>query len=259
MSFENKIVIVTGAAAGIGKATAKKFAGQGASVIVADLNGDGAAAVVDEIRADGGRAISMTANCGVQEDVQRVVAEAVAQFGGIDVLVNNAAAQEYGGVEEMDLESWESVLRDTLTGPFLMAKFSAAHLRERGGGAIVNIGSVLGVSAVPGAIAYSTSKHGIVGLTRCLALDLGDGGIRVNCICPGVIDTPRVQKEAQRQPDPDKVIRDFGAATPLKRIGQPEEIADTILYLCSDRSSYITGGVYLVDGGMMAALPGALG
>lgn len=259
MSFQNKIAVVTGAAAGIGAATARLFAREGAAVAVADLNADGAVEIADEITRTGGRAVPLTADCGVLVDVEHIVEGTVQKFGGIDFLINNAASQVYGTVEETELETWERVLRDNLTAPYLLAKYSLPHMRGRGGGAIVNIGSVLSVCAAPGAFAYVTTKHGVLGLTRSLAVDLAVDGIRVNCICPGVIDTPRVQREAQRQPDPDKVIRDFGKTKPLKRIGRPEEIADMVSYLCSEQASFITGGIYFADGGMSAALPGSLG
>jgi NAD(P)-dependent dehydrogenase (short-subunit alcohol dehydrogenase family) len=254
MKLAGKVAVVTGAASGIGRATALLFAAEGAAVVAADLNETGGAAVVAAIRERGGRAESVRANVAEAADVRAMIDRAVGAFGGLDVLFNNAGIAAFKGVEETTEEEWDRVLGVNLRGVWLGIKHAAPAMRARGGGSIINTASVHGMATQSGIAAYAASKHGVIGLTRAAALDLAKDKIRVNCIQPGAIDTPLMRANMSAVGDEEEEVRKIGAAEPIGRVGQPEEIAQMALWLASDDSSFATGAPFAVDGGLLAKL-----
>jgi NAD(P)-dependent dehydrogenase (short-subunit alcohol dehydrogenase family) len=244
--FDGQVVLITGGASGIGLAAARAFAREGAGVVVADTKGaEGAAA---DIRAGGGRA------CAIRTDVtdfaacQAMVAHAVETFGGLHIAVNNAGVpSDIGGeFEDFTIDNWNRLMAVNVTGVFLSMKAEAPALKAYGGTAIVNTASVASVVAQPGMAAYVASKHAVAGLTKAAALDFIRHGIRVNAVCPGIIDTPML---AGATSNPD-IVAAMEAAVPIGRMGRPEEIAETILFLASDAASYMVGALLPADGGV---------
>jgi NAD(P)-dependent dehydrogenase (short-subunit alcohol dehydrogenase family) len=247
--LEGKSALVTGAASGIGRATALAFAREGARVVLADVDeegGDGAAAA---ITAAGGEARFVRIDVTQEGDVAALVQEAISAFGRLDCAVNNAGITgPMGPVQSVALADFERVLAINLTGVFLCMKHEIAAMTESGG-AIVNMASGSGFIATPALSAYCASKHGILGLTKTAAVENARTGIRVNAICPGTIDTPMLQAAMARDPQVKSMIL---TGQPSGRLGNPEEIAEAAVWLCSDRASYVTGESMLVDGGAIA-------
>ncbi len=249
--FAGRVVLITGAgaAAGIGAATARAFAARGVSVALADRDGAAARASADAILADGGLARAYTLDVTDPAQVEAVVAAVEAEMGPVAVLVNNAGIGERTGFLDLTLEAWRQVMEVNLTGAFLCAQAVARRMVARGaGGAIVNVASVAGLTAVPGRAAYIASKHGLVGLTRALALDLGGAGIRVNAVAPGSVETPLTAALLARPGAREATARRH----PLGRHGQPDEIARAIAFLASDEAGFITGASLPVDGGFLS-------
>ncbi|HWQ14127.1 MAG TPA: glucose 1-dehydrogenase [Roseiflexaceae bacterium] len=255
MELQGKVAVVTGAARGIGAAVARVFAREGAAVVIVDLDGAAARAVADEIGGAGGRALAVQADVSRAADAQRIAMETVAAFGGIDVLVNNAGIQTYGTVETMPEEEWDRTLNVNLKSVFLVSKYAVPEIRRRGGGAIVNIASVQALATQPAVSAYAASKGGIVSMTRSMALDFAADNIRVNCVCPGSVDTPMLRWAADLfgGGDAEGAVRAWGKLHALGRVARAEEIAEVVLFLASPRSSFCTGAAYLADGGMLAS------
>jgi NAD(P)-dependent dehydrogenase (short-subunit alcohol dehydrogenase family) len=254
--FDNKVALVTGGAMGIGLATAKKFAELGAKVAILDRDaraGEEAAKAVSSI----GRGV-MFLECDVSEEagVARNINAVGEQFGGIDVLVSNAGIQRYGDVLGTSEELWNEVMDVNLKGCFHVAKAALPLMIPRGGGAIVVLASVQAFTAVGNSAAYVTAKHALLGLVRAMSLDYAAKNIRVNCVCPGAIDTPMLRWAASLDAHPEKVIETCNRMHPLGRIGRPEEVANAIAFLASDWASFITGAALLVDGGMLTPTGG---
>ena len=254
--LKGKVAVVTGGAMGIGEATARKLAGEGVAIAIFDLNREAGAKTAAEI-SSGGRACDFLAcNVSNASEVASAVDAVVAKHGGIDILVSNAAIQDYGDVVTTTEEAWDKLMDVNLKGCFLAAKFAVPHMLKRENAAIVVVGSVQSMTAIGNSVAYVTSKHGLLGLTRALALDYAQKGIRVNCICPGSIDTPMLRWAASLDPDPENVIRTCGRMHAMGRIGRTEEVANAIVYLASPLASFITGAALVVDGGMLVPAGG---
>jgi 3-oxoacyl-[acyl-carrier protein] reductase len=245
-SIEGKVALVTGAASGIGRATAQLFADEGAAVVVTDVNAEGVKTVAAEIEAAGRTAGGWTLDVADPERIQCVVREAVERFGEIDILVNNAGAS-FGSpiLAEGFVEAWTRALEVNVTGQMHLIRACLPHLMRNGEGRIVNIASTEGLGATAFASPYTASKHGVVGLTRALAVELGAQGVTVNCVCPGPIRT------GMTAPIPEDAKRKFARRrVPLRRYGEPEEVAHATLSLVLPAASYINGAVLTVDGGL---------
>ncbi len=245
--LKEKVTIVTGGASGIGRATAILFAREGARVVVADRDPTGGQETVRMIEGEGGQAIFVQTDVSRAEDVQRMVKETVSTYGRLDVLFNNAGIGETARVTEASVEHWDKVLAVNLRSVFLGCKYAIPEMVKVGGGSIINNASILAEVGFSNAPAYSASKHGVGGLTQTVALDHAAEGIRANTVCPGFIRTPMVTEGL----DPE--TRDYIAGLhPLGRMGEPEEVAEAVLFLASDRSSFVTGTCLFVDGGYTA-------
>ncbi len=253
---EGKAVIVTGGALGIGRGIVEGFAREGAQVAIADVDRAAADTLARAIGAAGGRAIATIGDVSSAADAERMVSETIDAFGRLDILVNNAGIQPMGWyhpVDEMPEEVWDRIIDVNLKGAFLMSRAAIPRIRAQGGGAIVNIASVQGLQSMPGVPAYAASKGGLLSLTRNMALDYARQGIRVTAICPGTIDSEMVRTSARAEGgDLQENLRRYGDFHPVGRIGRPEDIAEAVLFLASEKASFITGEYLCVDGGFMA-------
>jgi NAD(P)-dependent dehydrogenase (short-subunit alcohol dehydrogenase family) len=248
----DQVAIVTGGARGIGGATARRLAEEGARVLVVDVDGDEAVRNVERIRSDGGQAEALTADVGELAGVQAMVARAVELWDRLTIVINNAYSGGLrGDAVSVAEEAWDRAFDVGLKSMFRAAKFAVPHMQAAGGGTMVNIASVHGLLVAPGWCVYETVKPAVIGLTRQLAAEYGPSGIRVNAICPGHIVTER--GEAQWQAHPDG-LRFFEQQYPLRRTGKPVDIANAVVFLCSDEASFITGHTLVVDGGMTIQL-----
>ena len=248
--LENKVAIITGAGQGLGQSTAHRFAAEGAKVVVADLNQETARETAIAIAADGGEAIHVVGDISQAQDAERLARATVERYGSIDILVNNAAI--FGSVEhiaEIDEQVWDDVMRVNLKGPFLCSKYVIPYMQRQGKGSIVCVSSVSGVAGNENQAHYNTSKHGLIGLARCIAQDCGSDGIRANIVCPTGMNTPMMANT------PRENVAAYAAMTMFTRFAEPEEVANAILFLASDEASYITGAVLMVDGGVTANQP----
>lgn len=247
--LDGRVALITGAASGIGEATAKRCAQEGAAVVVVDINGDGADRVVAEIRAAGGRASAFRADVAVPDAIEAMVRHAVEVFGRLDILHNNAASGDPGFISDITLEQWNRTLAVNLTAQFLATKYALPQMIEQGGGVIVNMSSAAGVSAEHGLSAYAAAKAGVISLTRSTAIEYARHNIRANCIVPGAIATPPTMAlSAVLEGARERIER----ACPQRRMGRAEEVANLVLFLASDEASFINGAAYLIDGGAMA-------
>ncbi|WP_129790814.1 SDR family oxidoreductase [Sphingosinicella sp. CPCC 101087] len=246
----NKVAIVTGASSGIGHATAKLFAREGARLVLAGRRQAALDGLVREIEAEGGQAVALAGDVKDEEHARALVERAVDLFGGLDVAFNNAGGTgAMGPVPEMPFAEWRDTLDTNLTSAFLGAKYQIPAMIQRGGGSLIFTSSFVGYSVgMPGMAAYAASKAGLIGLTKVLAAELGPKGIRANAILPGGTDTPAsITNAADATPD---VLAFVEALHALKRMARPEEIAQSVLHLASDASSFVTGTAFLVDGGV---------
>lgn len=253
MWLQNKVAVVTGAANGIGRATAGRFAAEGARVVLADMNEPELEAATQEIHEAGGDARAYACDVSRESDVVSLLAFAAETYGGLDTLFNNAGIEQPITPSESVSEAlFDKVLGVNLKGTFFGCKHAVPYLRERGGGTIVNNSSVSAFANVGGNVAYAASKGAIMSLTRVLAIEYARENIRVNAICPGVIDTGMNRRNLDLSAEPETVQSRWLNATPLGRMGTPEEVAQTVLYLASSQSSFTTGVGLLIDGGRVA-------
>ncbi|MBI3304079.1 MAG: SDR family oxidoreductase [Deltaproteobacteria bacterium] len=247
---DGKIALVTGGGSGIGRATALAFAREGAKVVVADVVIEGGEETVRLIKAAAGEAAFVKADMAKAVEAEAMVNKAVATYGRLDCAHNNAGIEgAMGTTADYTEENWERVIRVNLTGVWLCMKYEISQMLKQGGGAIVNTASDAGLLGVPQMPAYVASKHGVVGLTKTAALEYAKSGIRVNAVCPGVIQTPMVERVTSRRPG---MVERMVAAEPIGRMGRPEEIAEAVVWLCSDAASFVTGHAMAVDGGAVA-------
>ncbi len=252
MRFKNKVVLVTGASLGIGRAAADAFAREAAHVGLISSDPKRGEEAAQRLRGEGRDARFLRADVSIEADVEAAIGEALAIWGRVDVLVNNAGIYAQGNVLETVRADWESILATNLTGSFLTTRYAAAAMVRQGGGAIVNVSSEAGLVGIRGQVAYNVSKAGMIALTKSCAVDLAEHGVRVNCVCPGTTDTPLVQAAIARSADPAAARRNLERIRPLDRLGTPEEIATAILYLAADEAAYVTGAILSVDGGYTA-------
>ena len=250
--LQDKIALVTGAASGIGRATSLVMAREGARVVVSDIDAEGAEATLSAIKELGGQGIFIHADVSNAEDVQALVAGAVETYGRLDCAYNNAGIEGFmeGRLHEYPEEIWDRLIDINLKGVWLCLKYEIPRMLEQGGGAIVNTASAAGLVGSRRLSAYVASKHAVVGLTKAAALEYAKDGIRVNAVCPGIIDTPMVRRlNAGRKADDEEP---HIVATAVGRLGAPEEIAESVAWLCSDAASLVTGAAMAVDGGFTA-------
>ena len=249
MRLSNRIALITGAASGIGRATAEMFVKEGAKVIIADINSDGAAAVAASL---GASAIAVAGDVSKPADAAAMVEVAGRSFGRLDVLVNNAGFGRLGTVETTDIADWQAVLDVNLNGVFLCSRYAVPLLRSGGGGSIINLASTISVVGIPNRAAYVAAKGAVAALTRAMAIDHAKDGIRVNSIAPGVINSAYYDAMLKEVADPDAFIKGLNARSPVNRMGTSKEIASAIVFLASDESSFATGSMMTIDGGYTA-------
>lgn len=244
--LQDSVAVVTGGGSGIGRATAQRLAAEGAAVVVADLDNERATTVVAEIEEAGGEARFVETDVATESDVETMVETAVEEYGGLDVAVNNAGVEgAIAPTNDQSVTDWEQVIAVNLRGVFLGVRAEIPAMLEDGGGAIVNTSSLAGLNGLRGGSPYAASKHGVLGLTKSAATEFGSDGIRVNAVCPGVIETPMLDRTREESSQLDQAA----AISPMQRAGEPGEVADTVVWLCSREASYITGESIAVDGG----------
>lgn len=254
--LSGKVAVITGAAQGIGRGIAELFAREGASLVLADTNSDAGRTVAQQLAAAGafGELLFRRCDVGHPSQVRGLIESAIRDLGRLDIVINNAGYAVYKGVEETTEEEWDRVVGVNFSALFYAIKYAAPHLRKAHG-AVVNIASVRALATTPDIFAYSATKAGVIGLTRAAALDLAPD-VRVNCILPGAVDTPLHRENVAAAGDLEAGMRRIREGIPMKRHGQPLDIAQAALFLCTDASSWVTGASYVVDGGLSCVISG---
>ena len=251
--FNTKVAVVTGAASGIGRATALAFAREGANVVVSDVATQGGEETVRLIKEAGGEATFVKCDVSQAEEVKALVTKAVDTYGRLDYDINIAGIEGTPApTADYPEDVWSKVIGINLTGPYLCMKYAIPQMLTQGAGVIVNMASILGVVGFATAGAYAAAKHGLVGLTKVAALEYATQGIRVNAVCPGFIETPMVMERGLAAGSHPEVYQQIAALHPMKRLGKPEEIAAGVVWLCSEAASFVTGQTLIVDGGYTA-------
>tara|TARA_R110002049_G_scaffold150602_5_gene313736 strand:+ start:8690 stop:9448 length:759 start_codon:yes stop_codon:yes gene_type:complete len=245
--FSDKVALVTGGASGIGRACIEAFAAGGAKVVVADLNEAQGEALVAQLQADGVQAKFVAADVAAHEDVAAMVQSTLSQFGALHFAVNNAGVEGVrSAIAETDLDDWHRVININLNGVFYCMREEVPAILQSGGGAIVNMSSIMGSVSTPGISPYVAAKHAVLGLTKTAAQEYSAQGVRVNAVCPGFIETPLVLKHLTEEMRAQAL-----AMHPIGHLGKAEEVADTVTFLCSQQASFVTGSAYSVDGGYL--------
>src|ERR1700676_1444216 len=250
--LEGQTALITGGGTGIGRAIALAFSREGANVAVAGRRSEKLQSVVREVQEAGGQGLAVAGDVTKAGDTERAGRETVERFGQLNVLVNNAGALHVSSIEGIPEQEWDRLMLVNLKGPFLMSRAALPEFRKAGGGAIVNIGSVLGLVAMKNRAAYCTSKGGVTMLTKAMALDHAHEGVRVNCICPAVVETPLVRELFGAGAEGEAARKARIAQIPAGRMGRPEDVAEMAVYLASQESSWVTGVVIPLDGGLSA-------
>lgn len=252
-TFTGKVAVITGASSGIGRATALGAAREGASIVVADMNAEGGNETVNLVKEMGAEALFVEADVTDVASVDGLMAQTLDRFGTVDLAFNNAGiAGAFGETHTYEKAAWDTVIAVNLSGVFNCLKAELAVMRERGAGAVVNTASILGLVGFANTPAYTAAKHGVVGLTQVAALENAGHGIRVNAVCPGFIETPMVMDGPLKARENPEALESIEDSTPAGRLGQPEEIAEAVLWLWSDRASYMNGHALAVDGAYTA-------
>jgi NAD(P)-dependent dehydrogenase (short-subunit alcohol dehydrogenase family) len=251
-TLTNKVALITGGASGIGRATAVLFAQEGAAVAIIDVNAEQGQSAVAEIESAGGKAIFIRCDVTRAEDCRAAVEETASTFGGLHILFNNAGIIRRADVLGTTEDEWDRVMAVNVKSIFLMSKYAIPHMEKAGGGAIINTSSGWGLKGGGNAVSYCASKGAVTNMTRAMAIDHGPQKIRVNAVCPGDTDTPMLRNEAKQLGQAEDKFMAEAADRPLRRYAQPVEIAQAVLYLASDASSYVTGAALVVDGGGLA-------
>lgn len=254
MRLERKVAIITGAGRGIGRATAIRFAEEGAATVCADVEGTSAQTTAEGITGSGGRALAVTADVATEEGNRSMVEAALAAFGGLDVLHANAAVQFMGGLEATPTGAWDRMHAANLRGVYLGIKEALPHLRARGGGSVILTASLLGIVGDPEMPAYGAMKGGLRAMTRALAAAHGPENVRFNTICPGDVETEMNKEFFDFQPDPEVARKAITDRYPLRRFASPVDVANVAVFLASDEASYLTGIDIVVDGGLLARI-----
>ncbi|MCV6611842.1 MAG: SDR family oxidoreductase [Amphritea sp.] len=249
MRFENKIVVITGAAGGVGQTLARLFASEGARLMLSDLNEEGLQNTAAEVNQAGAEVSYLAGNLREKTYCEAVIAQAAEVFGGVDILLNNAGIIPRGTIEETTDDMWFTAMDVNLNAVFFLCRAAIPHMKQRGGGAIVNTSSVWGTYPGPNHVAYCTSKGAVAALTKNLGRDCAPLGIRVNAVCPHEINTPMIRSGFERRGlDPDKAVEELNKSVPIGRIAEPEDIADVIAFLASNEARYIAGEAVEVTG-----------
>jgi NAD(P)-dependent dehydrogenase (short-subunit alcohol dehydrogenase family) len=254
MRMKGKSGVVTGAASGLGREIALLFAAEGANVVIADVNETGAAAIMDEITSGDGTAVAVRCDVTKEADIQAAIASTIERFGRLDFMINNAGVLLEGRLHEVTNEQYDWQFDINCRGVFWGCKHAVLAMKDTGGGTIVNTASGAAFIADPFGPVYTATKHAVLGFTRSIGVSYADVGIRCNCVCPGDMDTPMLQKAFELTNDPANARVAIEAHYPAKRMGHPSEVAKAVLFMASDESSYMNGSFMLVDGGLLAQL-----
>ncbi len=252
MRLEQRIAVITGAGSGIGREMALLFAREGASILAADLNGTAAEATAGMVKEAGGTCAALAVDASKPADVERMIAQAIETYGRVDILCNNAGIGSTTDVVDCEPDEWDRVMTVNVKSVYLGCKYAVPHMIEQGGGVIVNTASVAGMVGIVKRASYSASKGAVIALTRQVAIEYVEQGIRVNCICPGTVDSPWVGRLLDETADPAAARAGLVARQPMGRLGDPKEIAKAALYLASDDAAFITGTGLVIDGGLTA-------
>lgn len=257
MELSNKVAIVTGGAKGIGLASGECLLRNGASVMLVDISADALREATERLSHLNGEMDSVVCDIARAAETEQAIQRTVERFGAVDILVNNAGIQTFGDAVTTTEEIWDRTMDVNLKGHWLMSKSAIPEMLKRGGGAIVNVSSVQGLASQQNVLAYATSKHAMIGLTRSMAIDLASLNIRVNCVCPGTVNTPLIQGILALDPNPEKLRGILNRMHPIGRMAEPSEIGEVVTFLASARASFMTGSIVTVDGGLLIPIAGS--